>query len=239
MSFDADAHMKTGSQNLMPRGLMGKRLREMFERLLNHYGPQKWWPAESALEMMVGAILTQNTNWNNVTIAIENLKGEDLLSLEGLLSTPTESLAKMIRPAGYYNLKARRLKNLLEFVREQYNCDLSYFLALEIQALRHGLLSVKGVGPETADSIILYAARKPIFVIDAYTQRILVRHGIIDDASTYDQMQSLFMDCLPADPDLYGEFHALIVKTGKHCCRKAPLCESCPLTLWGHVAPLT
>ena len=221
------------------RNLTGNRLMEMFDLLLAHFGPQDWWPADTELEVMVGAVLTQNTNWKNVEKAIENLKERDLISIEGLYSLEIIELAQAIRPAGYFNIKAKRLKNLINFLTNRYSSDLSLFLEEETQALREGLLSVKGIGPETADSILLYAAQRPIFVIDAYTHRILSRHGMIGEESNYHELQALFTDHLPEDPALYNEFHALIVQAGKNYCRRSPLCSSCPLEHWGPDSPAT
>jgi endonuclease-3 related protein len=203
---------------------------EMFDLLLAHYGPRNWWPAETALEMMVGAILTQNTNWKNVEKAIENLKKKSLISLDALYSVSTAELAQEIRQAGYYNIKARRLKNLINFIVNHYHGDLDTLLGDETRTLRRGLLSVNGIGPETADSILLYAANRPVFVIDAYTHRILSRHGMTEEQVTYQELQELFMDNLPDDSSLFNEFHALIVETGKDFCRKKPLCDKCPLS---------
>jgi endonuclease III related protein len=210
----------------------GQRLMEMFERLIAHFGPQNWWPADMPLEVMIGAILTQNTNWTNVEKAISNLKKRGLLSLDRLISLPTDELAHEIRPAGYYNIKAKRLKNLLHFIADQYGGDLTRLLNQETQILREALLSVNGVGHETADSIVLYAANKPLFVVDAYTYRILSRHGMAPEEATYHDIQSLFMDHLPEEVSLYNEFHALIVLAGKNYCRKNPLCPECPLNPW-------
>ena len=207
---------------------------EMFDLLLAHYGPRNWWPAETALEMMVGAILTQNTNWKNVEKAIENLKKKSLISLDALYSVSTAELAQEIRQAGYYNIKARRLKNLINFIVNHYHGDLDTLLGDETRTLRRGLLSVNGIGPETADSILLYAANRPVFVIDAYTHRILSRHGMTEEQVTYQELQELFMDNLPDDSSLFNEFHALIVETGKDFCRKKPSCEECPLARISH-----
>ncbi|MBW2608969.1 MAG: endonuclease III domain-containing protein [Deltaproteobacteria bacterium] len=204
----------------------------MFDLLLNHFGPQYWWPGETVLEIMTGAILTQNTNWKNVEKAIGNLKKENLLSVEALRAISRTSLAEKIRPAGYFNVKAGRLKNLIDFIVKRYKGDLKGLLNEETVGLREGLLTVKGVGPETADSIVLYAAQRPVFVIDTYTHRILNQHGLADDQATYYDLQELFMDNLPEDVMLFNEFHALIVKTGKEYCRRKPLCESCPLAGW-------
>ena len=208
----------------------------MFDLLLGHFGPQNWWPGDTELEVMVGAILTQNTNWKNVSKAIENLKEKNLLSLEGLIALSTEELAREIRPAGYYNIKAKRLKNLIDFLSHRFQADLDRFLDGDTAELREGLLSVKGIGPETADSILLYAARRPLFVIDTYTHRILFRHGLIqEEAAGYGELQDLFMNHLPEDETLFNEFHALIVRAGKEYCRTTPHCSSCPLQHWGPV----
>jgi len=223
---------KTRNQEPVPRTLTGQKLMDMFDLLVAHFGPQAWWPAETDLEMMVGAVLTQNTNWKNVEKAIENLKSKGLLTVNALYSMPMEALAQEIRPAGYYNIKAKRLMNLIHFIRDQYGEDLSDFFRDETQIMREGLLSVNGVGPETADSILLYAARRPVFVIDAYTHRILKRHGMSEDQANYYELQELFMDHLPEDQELYSEFHALIVQAGKNYCKKKPLCLECPLEKW-------
>lgn len=210
----------------------GRKLMDMFQRLIDRFGPQNWWPGETAFEMMIGAVLTQNTNWKNVEKALNRLKEQNLLSLNGIQSLPTPELAEKIRPAGYYNIKAKRLKNLIDFIVDQYHGDLDALLNEETEALREGLLSIKGIGPETTDCILLYAAGRPIFVIDTYTHRILSRHSMIDDQATYAEVQTLFMDHLPDDPDLFNEFHALIVRTGKEYCRRKPFCEKCPLNTW-------
>ena len=215
----------------------GQRLMEMFDHLMHHFGPQNWWPAETELEMMVGAVLTQNTNWKNVEKALNNLKRGDQLSLPKLSSLSIPALAELIRPAGYYNIKAKRLKNLIDLLVEHYQADLSLFLNGETRTLREDLLSVKGIGPETADSILLYAARRPVFVVDAYTHRILTRHGMTDEQASYHELQALFEDHLPDDSPLFNEFHALLVKTGKEYCRKKPLCHLCPLREWGPISP--
>jgi endonuclease-3 related protein len=212
---------------------------EMFESLLDHFGPQRWWPAETELEMMVGAVLTQNTNWKNVENALNNLKKSKLLSLNKLSTMSISVVAEAIRPAGYFNIKAKRLKNLMDFIVEHYQTDLSMFLKEETRILREGLLSVKGIGPETADSILLYAARRPVFVVDAYTHRILKRHGMTDEQASYHELQALFMDHLPDDSALFNEFHALLVKTGKEYCRRKPLCHLCPLEKWGPISPFS
>ena len=207
-----------------------ERLGQIYAILYGHFGPQGWWPGESAFEIVVGAILTQNTNWKNVEKAITNLKDAGLLSLAAMRELPHALLAQYIRPAGYYNIKAGRLHNLLSLVHDEYAGSLETFFSLPLAELRTQLLAVKGIGPETADSILLYAAAKPIFVVDAYTHRILLRHNLIDEDTDYHTLQELFMDSFPADVDLYGEFHALLVRTGNQFCKKTrPRCEDCPL----------
>ncbi len=213
--------------------LTGQRLMEMFNLLLDHHGPRNWWPAENELEVMIGAVLTQNTNWKNVEKAIKNLRNKGLLSLESLYSITAPELAQEIRPAGYYNIKSKRLKNLINFIFSRYGGDLPTLLADDTQILRQALLSVNGIGPETADSILLYAANRPIFVIDAYTHRILNRHDMTEEQATYQELQELFMGNLPDDPSLFNELHALIVETGKDYCKKKPLCDKCPIKQWG------
>jgi endonuclease-3 related protein len=206
---------------------------EMYHLMLNHFGPQHWWPAADALEMMVGAILTQNTSWNNVEKAIKNLKKRSILNIKAIHSISVPELAEEIRPAGYFNIKAARLKNLINFIVERYNGDVSMLLMEKTDILREGLLSIRGVGLETADSILLYAVERPIFVIDSYTHRILNRHGLADDQASYHELQGLFMDNLAEDTGLFNEFHALIVGIGKQYCRRKPLCGKCPLEKWG------
>lgn len=180
--------------------------------------------------------MTQNTNWNNVAKAIETLRKHDLLSLAALRDIPITELAEYIRPAGYYNIKAKRLKNLIDFIEDEYSGDIPALLSCDTHVLQAQLLSVRGIGRETADSIVLYGAGKPLFVIDAYTYRILARHAIIQDDAGYDDLQSLFMDNLPHDVVLFKEFHALLVKTGKLYCRKRPLCSACPLNNFNRVS---
>ncbi len=209
----------------------------MFDLLFDHFGSQNWWPADTPLEVMVGAVLTQNTNWKNVEKAILNLKGKNLLSLDALYDLSDSELANHIKPAGYYNIKANRLRNLIKFIIDQYEGDLESFLSEKDHSLREGLLSVKGIGPETADSIMLYAAQFPVFVVDAYTYRILWRHGMVDEQMSYDELQVFFMDHLTQDTSFFNEFHALIVLTGKDYCRSKPRCNLCPLKDWGPTSP--
>ena len=207
-----------------------EQLQEMYERLYGHFGAQDWWPGETPFEVMVGAILTQNTNWKNVERAIDNLKRAGILSLAAMSELPLELLAEYIRPAGYYNIKAVRLQNFFTLLNEQWDGDLEFFLSQSRDTLREQLLSVKGIGPETADSMVLYAAHLPIFVVDAYTHRILTRHELIDESFDYHAIQELFMDNLEEDSRLFNEYHALIVQVGKECCKKSkPACADCPL----------
>jgi endonuclease-3 related protein len=207
----------------------GETLMTIYDLLFTAYGPQNWWPAESQFEMMIGAILTQNTSWKNVEKAIQNLKRRDLLSVEALSDIPVPTLAEHIRPAGYFNIKAKRLKNLIVFIQEKYDGDLSELFSGDTETIRMELLSVRGIGLETADSMLLYGAGRALFVVDTYTHRILSRHNLIGDEAGYYDLQMLFMDNLPHEVELFKEFHALIVKTGKDYCRKKPLCPDCPL----------
>ena len=205
---------------------------EAYERMLRCFGPRNWWPAESPFEVIVGAILTQNTAWTNVEKAISRIKAEGAMSLEGLLEIPEETLAEWIRPSGYFNLKARRLKAVIRFLWEAYHGDLERMAREPLPEMRRQLLEVYGVGEETADSILLYALDKPIFVVDAYTRRILSRHHLIDSKASYGAIQRIFMEALPPEVDLFNEYHALIVETGKTFCRRTPACSVCPLSTW-------
>jgi len=213
-------------------------LLEMYEALHKRFGPQNWWPAESPTEMIIGAILTQNTAWKNVERALANLRRERLLDLKALNNLSVDALAQLIRPAGYYNIKARRLMNLIRFLCMQYDGDLDAFFRLPQDRLREELVGISGVGRETADSIILYAAHKPTFVVDAYTARILRRHFLIDETADYDQIKEIFESALPADAQLFNEYHALIVMCGKNYCRPRALCERCPLNVFDHDASI-
>jgi endonuclease-3 related protein len=201
----------------------------VYARLLEHFGPQHWWPGETPLEVMVGAVLTQNTAWVNVERAIDALRAAGELSLEALVRITEEDLARRIRPAGYFRVKARRLKNLILTAHGLGDGDLDAFLARPTDELRQTLLAVSGVGPETADSILLYAAQRPVFVVDAYTRRALLRHRWILPQARYREIQSVFMKHLPPDVALYNEYHALWVAVGKTWCRPTPRCAGCPL----------
>lgn len=203
---------------------------DIYERLYGHYGPQNWWPGETPFEILVGAVLTQNTNWTNVTKAIDNLRNRGLLSFSELRAATLEEIADCLRPSGYFNLKARRLHNLLEMISERYDGELDGLLEDSTASARVNLLSVKGVGPETADAILLYCGNHPVFVVDAYTHRVFSRHSLVPEECDYHELQEAFTARLPQDPRLYNEYHALIVMVGKDFCRKTnPLCEQCPL----------
>ncbi len=211
-------------------GILEDLLLEIYHRLYHHFGPQGWWPAETPFEVCVGAILTQNTNWQNVEKALAGLKARELLSPEALAEVPLEVLAELIRPAGYFRVKAQRLKHFLSFLMEEYQGKLELMAQEELETLRPKLLAVKGIGPETADSILLYALEKPVFVVDAYTKRLLLRHGLTTEEAGYHELQELFMRNLPRDPRLYNEYHALLVACGKtYCLSRKPRCAECCL----------
>ena len=206
------------------------RLMDVYRRLLARYGPQSWWPGDSPFEVIVGAILTQSAGWTGVERAIDNLKAADVLSPAGLRAVPIEELAVLIRPSVYFNAKSRKLRAFVEHLGEHYDDDLDAMFRQDADALRRELLSIHGIGEETADDIVLYAAGKPLFVIDAYTRRILGRLGITATTERYDAYQSLFMDSLPRDAGLFNEYHALLDRHAVEACRKrSPTCESCCL----------
>ena len=209
---------------------MKRKLENIFKRLYSAFGPQYWWPADSGFEIIIGAILTQNTNWSNVEKAILTLKRKKLLNASKLYQLPQRQLAALIKSAGYYNVKAARLKSFLKFFFDRYAAKIKRMAACDLKILRAQLLNVNGIGPETADSILLYALNKPVFVVDAYTKRILSRHGLIKAEADYPQLQDIFMRNIKNDVRLFGEYHALLVKLGKDYCRKQnPKCEVCPL----------
>ena len=214
--------------------MTAEQLTEIYELLFERFGPQHWWPGDSTFEIITGAILTQNTNWTNVEKAITNLKAADLLNAEALHRMPAESLAPLIRPAGYFNIKARRFKNFLDWLFENYAGDLSQLESLHTTTFREQLLAINGIGRETADSILLYAFARPIFVIDAYTARVAVRHHLADLDADYDQLQDIFQSSLPEDTQLFNEFHALLVRAGKEFCKPKPKCQNCPLQSLPH-----
>lgn len=204
-------------------------LLNIYHQLMARYGPQYWWPAQEPFEIIVGAILTQSAAWGNVEKAIANLKSVKALSPEALRRLTLSEVAVLIRSCGYYNAKALKLKSFAHWLGEYYNDDLSKLFVNNTDYLRQQLLSVHGIGQETADSIILYAANKPIFVIDAYTCRIINRIGLAPDSNSYTAYQNLFMHNLPADTHLFNEYHALLVCLGKSVCRNHPLCHQCCL----------
>ena len=199
------------------------------ERLYAAYGPQHWWPGDSPFEIMVGAILTQSAAWQNVEKGIASLKAAGALSPEALRQLPVEEIARLIHPCGYYNAKARKLKALVKWLEESCGDDIASLSRVRTGALRRQLLAVHGVGAETADSILLYAIGRPVFVIDAYTHRIMGRTGLAPARDTYGDFQRLFMRHLRHDVRLFNEYHALLVRLGKTSCRKIPLCHDCPL----------
>ena len=214
--------------------MTGEQLTEIYELLLGHFGPLDWWPGETQFEIITGAILTQNTSWANVEKAIANLKSRDKLTAEKLHKLTTEELARLIRPAGYFNIKAKRLKSFLNWLFENYAGQPANLEAISTDRLRAELLSVKGIGPETADSILLYAFNREIFVVDAYTARIAVRHGLIEPGADYEQLRDLFQANLPGDVKLFNEYHALLVSLGKNFCKPKPICAGCPLQKLPH-----
>lgn len=204
-------------------------LNDIYNRLFDRYGPQHWWPGETPFEVIIGAILTQSTAWTNVEKAISNLKAEGLLDTESLHSISINDLATLIRPSGYYNAKATKVKAFIERLHDKFDGSLDQLFALDTASLRHELLSIHGIGPETADSILLYAAYRPVFVIDAYTKRIIGRLGLAPSSDSYEAFQKLFTDRLPHDEGMFNEYHALFVRHGKDVCRKKPKCDDCCL----------
>ncbi len=213
------------------RGQENGRLAEIYDRLYAAYGPQHWWPGDSAFEIIAGAILTQSAGWANVERALGNLKAAGALSPEGIAALPQEELAELVRPSGYYKAKARKLKAFVELLGERAGGDLERLLALPAAELRALLLATHGIGPETADAMLLYAAGRPVFVIDAYTRRTFSRLGLALESDRYDSWQKLFSESLPAVAQMFNEYHALIVRHGKQVCQKSPLCHACPLSV--------
>jgi len=209
---------------------MQSRLLDIFDRLAAHFGPLHWWPAQTPFEVVIGAILTQNTAWRNVEYAIANLRNAGLLSSSSMREIGQEELEALIRPAGFFRQKAERLKLFVEHLYRGHGGDLALMLAGPLDTVRAELLGCKGVGPETADSILLYAGNRPSFVVDAYTRRLLTRLGLLKGEESYEAIRALFMDHLPHRSDLFNEYHALIVEECKVFCRKrSPLCSCCPL----------
>ena len=205
-------------------------LLNIYNKLYAHFGPRHWWPADSPFEVMIGAILTQNAAWSNVEKAISNLKHAGLLTPKKIEKVSTRTLQKAVRPSGFYKEKAKKLKDLVRFLSATCSGNIKKLSSQKIHLLRNALLGVNGIGPETADSILLYALRKRVFVVDAYTKRIFTRHGLLPESSSYDEVQDLFIRNLPSSIKLFNEYHALIVETGKNYCKKRnPKCKICPL----------
>lgn len=217
----------------MPSLSMKHALTDIYTRLSKHYGPTHWWPGDSPFEVAVGAILTQNTAWSNVEKAIVNLKRERLLTPRRMFEAPLAKLEDAVRPSGYYRQKAERLRIFCAFLLKGYRGRMSQLAARPLAELREALLSLKGIGPETADDMLLYACDKPIFVVDAYTIRIFHRAGLVTEDVRYEALQRLMHEYLPATLHVYKEYHGLLVWTGKDYCRKAPRCAGCPLALTG------
>ncbi len=216
----------------MAKSSVKTRLLDLYHRLFSAFGPQDWWPGETRFEVALGAILTQNTNWLNVSQVIAALKAQGELDPRSLGEMPAAELAQRFRPAGYYNLKTRRVKNFLNFLATRFENSMETMAREDPAALRSELLTLNGIGPETADSILLYALHLPTFVVDAYTFRVLSRHGLAADPCSYEDLRCLFMDHLPSEVPLYQEFHALLVRVGKEFCRPQPRCPGCPLEDW-------
>ena len=213
---------------------MGRRttrtnVRVIYQHLYKALGPQKWWPADSPFEVIIGAILTQNTSWKNVEKALGVLKRNKVLTPRKLYDIEEKRLAEAIRSSGFFNIKAKRIKHFIRFLFENYQGSLERMFLEDGGCLREKLLEVNGVGPETVDSILLYAGGKPFFVVDAYTKRILLLHDLISDNASYHDIQALFMDNLEKDVSMFNEYHALLVYVGKYFCKKIPCCEGCPL----------
>ena len=203
---------------------------EVYRRLLDAFGPQHWWPGASPFEVLIGAVLTQNTSWRNVERAIDNLRRADLLEPHALYRVPPAELEQLLQPAGYFRVKARRLHNLLEFLVERYDGSEEAMFHTPLPELRRQLLGVHGIGPETADAILLYAGSLPSFVVDACTHRVLARHGWIAFGAEYHEIQEFLQAALPQETAVYNEYHALLVRLGKDYCRKSgPRCKECPL----------
>jgi endonuclease-3 related protein len=218
---------------LREKSRLAHTLKEFYKTLYRAFGAQGWWPGRTRFEVIVGAILTQNTSWTNVEKAVKGLKRERLLTPARMHALSVRELARHIRPAGYFNIKAKRLKAFLNHLFDNYGGNLDRFLTRRTAGLRHELLTINGIGPETADSILLYAADRPVFVVDAYTKRVLVRHGLVYQDATYEDLQELFMENLARSTRVFNEYHALFVRVGKEFCRtKKPLCRACPLNIF-------
>lgn len=208
---------------------MERTFRRYFDLMLGHFGPRGWWPGESAFEVAVGAILTQNTAWTNVEKAIGNLKQEGLLSPESMLAVSDKALESALKPSGYFRVKAVRVRSFCSFLVERYDGNMARMARRPLDDLREELLSVHGIGPETADDILLYACGKSVFVVDAYTRRLLRRHGHVKADIGYEALRALCEKHVDGGVDVYKEYHALIVWTGKEYCKPRPKCDACPL----------
>jgi len=208
---------------------MKRILKDFYNRMEARYGPTGWWPGDTAFEIAVGAVLTQNTAWLNVEKAIKNLKREKLLSPKAILECPLDRLETALMPSGYFRVKAKRLRSFCDYLISHYGGSMRRMKARPLEALRPELLDVHGIGPETADDILLYACEKPVFVVDAYTRRILSRHGVVKQHIPYEELRQFFEHNVEPDLTLYKEYHALIVYVGKDFCRRAPRCADCPL----------
>jgi endonuclease-3 related protein len=203
---------------------------KIYRLLFDAFGPQGWWPAETPFEVAVGAILTQNTNWKNVEKALGNLREAGVLHPAGLCGLRDDRLAGLIRPAGYFNVKSARLKNFLQYLSSRHRLDMGRLAAMPGKKIRRELLAISGIGPETADSIVLYACGRLSFVVDAYTRRIASRHGLCPPRASYHELQEILTAGIPRSLKFYKEFHALIVRAGKEHCRPVdPRCVACPL----------
>jgi len=200
----------------------------IYQKLYSSIGPRGWWPAESTFEIVIGAILTQNTSWKNVKKAVSNLKRENLLSPQILFNTDTKVIAEIIKSSGYYNQKAKKVKNFLEYFK-LFDFSFERMAERDLEELREQLIKINGIGEETADSILLYALDKPVFVIDAYTKRIFSRLGFISENIKYSDLQRLFTEHLKKDTPLFNEYHALIDYLAHFICRKKPECQRCVL----------
>lgn len=216
--------------NIMKELLISRNLIDIFDTLLNNFGKRHWWPGDTTLEIIFGCILTQNVTWKNVEQAVLKLKKHNLIDVERILSVSHEELGTSLISTRYYNQKACSLKNFCYHLKNDFSNSIDKLFEMDVPALRQYLLSLKGIGKETADSIILYAANKPIFVVDAYTKRIFSRLGYFHSDSSYDQIQDFFTVNLPCDLYVFNEFHALIVYLGQNICKNTnPLCNSCVL----------
>jgi endonuclease III related protein len=208
----------------------GEMLRRFYATLLESFGPQGWWPARTRWEVILGAILTQNTTWRNATLALKNLRKAGLLAQRSLRQVPLGDLEQLVRPAGFYRQKARALHNFANWIDRAHGGSLDSLFSLSVDQARAQLLALNGIGPETADAILLYCGRQPVFVADAYTRRILSRHRLLSESASYDSAQQFLHQHLPPEEALFNEFHALLVEAAKRFChRNVARCEECPL----------